>query len=76
MEINAITIPQNMIKNDDLVIIPRREYEDFLGFRLAQMGEVELTVPQKKVLTQARKNLSKGKYLTFYVLKQKLGIAN
>lgn len=24
---NAITIPKNLIKNDDLVIIPRKEYE-------------------------------------------------
>lgn len=24
---NTITIPKNLIKNDDLVIIPRKEYE-------------------------------------------------
>ncbi|HDO23697.1 MAG TPA: AbrB/MazE/SpoVT family DNA-binding domain-containing protein [bacterium] len=27
---NALTIPKKLIKNDDLVIIPRREYEKFL----------------------------------------------
>lgn len=26
----TITIPKNLIKNDDLVIIPRRKYEAFL----------------------------------------------
>lgn len=25
---NTITIPKNLIKNDDLVIIPRKEYEN------------------------------------------------
>lgn len=27
---NTITIPKNLIKNDDLVIIPRTEYEGLL----------------------------------------------
>ena len=27
----TITIPKNLIKNDDLVIIPRKKYEEFLG---------------------------------------------
>ena len=26
---NVITIPRKLIKNDDLVIIPRREYQEF-----------------------------------------------
>ena len=30
---NTITIPRNLIpSNDDLVIIPRKQYETFLGF--------------------------------------------
>lgn len=27
---NTITIPKKLIKNDDLVVIPRKEYEKFL----------------------------------------------
>lgn len=73
---NVLTIPKNLIKNDDLVIIPRKEYQDFLEFRLKKMKEVELTVRQKRAITQARKNLSKGKFLTIYDLKQKMGIKN
>jgi hypothetical protein len=30
---NTITIPKNLIKNDDLVIIPRKEYEKFLELK-------------------------------------------
>ena len=27
---NTITIPKNLIKNDDLIILPRRDYETLL----------------------------------------------
>ena len=29
----TITIPKNLIKNDDLVIIPRKEYEEFYQWK-------------------------------------------
>ena len=72
----TITIPKKLIKNDDLIIIPRKEYEELLDFRLKKIQEVELTPIQKQALFQARKNLSKGKFLTIYELKQKMGITN
>lgn len=72
----TITIPKKLMKNDDLVVVPRREYEEFLDFRLKKIKEVELTSLQKRALIRARKNLSKGKFLTIYELKQKMGIAN
>lgn len=73
----TITIPKKLIKNDDLIIIPRKEYEKILDFRFKKIEkEVELTSVQKRTLIQARKNLSKGQFLTMYELKQKLGVAN
>ncbi len=72
----TITIPKKLMKNDDLVVVSRREYEEFLDFRLKKIKEVELTSLQKRALIRARKNLSKGKFLTIYELKQKMGIAN
>lgn len=38
---NTITIPKNLIKNDDLVVLPRRKYEEFLNFE--KMIEKRLT---------------------------------
>ena len=29
---NTITIPRNLVKNDDLVVLPRKRYMEFLGF--------------------------------------------
>ncbi|MDO8604709.1 MAG: hypothetical protein Q7K40_04950 [bacterium] len=31
---NTITIPRNLIKNDDLVIIPRLEYQGLLKYKV------------------------------------------
>ncbi|MFY9493170.1 MAG: hypothetical protein WAP55_01710 [Minisyncoccia bacterium] len=72
--INSVTIPKNMVEKGDLVIIPRKEYEEFLSFRLKKTREVELTPAQKKALKEARKNLARGKFLTIHELKRKLGI--
>jgi len=47
---NTITIPKNLIKNDDLVIIPRRKYKEFLDFekiirkRLAEEVDIDLAI--------------------------------
>ncbi len=46
----TITIPKNLIKNDDLVIIPRKKYEEFLNLekmiekRLAEEADTDLAV--------------------------------
>ena len=74
----TITIPQKLIK-DDLVIIPRKEYEKLLKSYLEQskkQKEVILTSSQKDRLKKARKNLTQGKFLTLYDLKQKLGFTD
>lgn len=28
---NTLTIPKNLIQNDDLIVLPRKQYELFLG---------------------------------------------
>ena len=72
---NTLTIPRNLIKNDDLVILPRKEYERLLSTAFLNK-EVVLTLPQKKRLYSARENLSAGKSLTFNELRKKLGVKN
>jgi len=67
-----LTIPKKLAKKDDLVVIPKREYEALL--ELKKIREFMPTVTQKKALARARKEYKAGKYLTFNELKQKLGI--
>lgn len=70
---NTITIPRNLIKNDDLVIVPRKEYEKLLTARL--IPEFQSTTAEKKDLARARKNRAQGNFLTIDELKHRLGFA-
>jgi hypothetical protein len=81
---STVTIPKKMIrKNDDLVLIPRKEYEAFKVWERRE--EIKLprtfktfkpTKAQLKDFEEARREHRKGIYLTLDELKRKLGIAN
>ena len=71
---NTITIPRNLIKNDDLVVLPRKVYEKLLATR--SIPEFQSTAVEKADLVKARKNRAKGNFLTINELKHKLGITN
>jgi hypothetical protein len=73
---NTITIPRKITKGQELIVIPRKEYEEFLRRPLKENEELILTTSQKRQLQKARRNLAKGKYLTIHELKEKLGIKN
>ncbi len=67
----TITIPKKLIKESDLVIIPRKEYEKLLTQRL--IPEFRPTAAEKKDLARARRNRARGNFLTIDELKRKLG---
>jgi len=71
---NIITIPKKLAKKDDLVVLPRKEYENLVEFK--KIKEFKPTVMQKKALRTAEKNLKEGKTLTINELKQKLGFTH
>lgn len=60
--------------SDDLITIPRREYEALL--ELKKLREFRPTPAQKKALRMAESNLLKGKTLSYNELVQKLGFGN
>jgi len=67
----TITIPKKITKGEDLVVLPRKEYEKPLEFK--KISEFQPTSAQKRALIKARENRKKGDFLTFNELKQKLG---
>lgn len=69
----TITISKNLIK-DDLIIIPRKEYESLL--KLKMIKEFIPTLTQKKALRRAERNFSVGKTLSYDNLVKKLGFAD
>jgi hypothetical protein len=74
----TITIPKELTQKGELVVIPRKEYEEFSNWREA-IKSFKLFIPttaQKRDLKKARQDYKKGKYLTINELKRKLGITS
>lgn len=70
----TITIPKRMAQKDDLVVLPRKEYEALIEFK--KIKEFAPTVAQKRALVRAELNLKKGKTLSYNELVRKLGFTN
>lgn len=70
---NLITIPKKLAPQDDLVVIPRQEYEELLV--LKKYREFTPTAAQKKALARAELNFKKGETLSYNELAKKLGFA-
>jgi len=74
---NTITIPKNLANKDDLVILPRKEYEALLKLvKFIKTKEFIPTARQKKALAKAEANFEKGKTLSYHELVKKLGFAH
>lgn len=73
-DMNTITIPKKIAAQDDLVVIPRKEYEALL--ELKKLREFSPTVAQKKAILRAEQNFRKGRTLSYNELVKKLGFAN
>ena len=71
----TITIPKKITKGEELIVISRREYEEFLKLRKV-IPLVKLTPSQKRDLKQARKEFSRGEYITLKQLENELGITS
>lgn len=67
----TITIPKKLAEKDDLIVIPRKEYESLL--ELGRIKEFAATTVQKRALAKAENNLRKGKTLSYRELVKKLG---
>jgi len=69
----VIEIPKALTAKGDLVIIPRKEYEEFSAWQ-KNIKFFTPTAKIKKALKQSREDLKKGNYLTIDELESKLGI--
>jgi hypothetical protein len=68
---NAITIPKSLAGNDDLVLLPRNEYENLVT---RTIGGLKLTKAQKQDLNRARKSRASGKMLSYHDFIRELGL--
>ncbi len=67
----TITIPQKLANKDDLIVIPRKEYESLL--ELKKIKEFTPTSIQRRALARAENNLRRSKTLSYRELVKKLG---
>ena len=70
----AVTIPREVARHDDLVVVPRKEYEALLEIRTIQ--EFSPTLEQRKALVKAERNLKLGKSLSYDELTRALGFTD
>lgn len=68
---NTLTIPRNLIKNDDLVVLPRKEYERL--FRFWANAEA-MPARSKKAIEKGFAEIAKGEFLTSKQVKNELGL--
>lgn len=71
---NTITIPRKLAEEDDLVIIPKKEYKSLI--ELKKSKEFMPTSAQKRALFRAENNLRHNKTLSYNALVRKLGFTN
>ncbi|MBI2591232.1 MAG: hypothetical protein HYW34_00970 [Candidatus Brennerbacteria bacterium] len=67
----TVTIPKNLIKNDDLIVLPRKEYERLVRF----WANAELLPKHtKKAVEKGFKEIAEGKFLISKQVKNALGL--
>ena len=71
---DTITIPKKLAHNDDLVVIPKSEYESLI--KLKNIKEFKPTNTQKEALARAERNFKSGKTMSYNELVRRLGFGN
>lgn len=74
----TITIPKNLMKSVDFVVLPRREYEEFSQWKeVAKLFKTFTpTAAEKRDLKRAREDYKQGKCMTIDEFKLKLAAKN
>lgn len=68
---NTITIPRKITKGQELIVIPRKIYEEYLELRKA-IPVVKMTKSEKREWEQAKKDYEKGKYVILSQIEREL----
>ena len=77
-DMSPITIPKKITKGEELIIIPRKEYEEFSSWRKlrASFKTFKPTPTQKRELKKAREDFQQKRFITLNELKRKMEIKN
>jgi hypothetical protein len=67
----VITIPRELVKEGDLVVMPRAEYEEYLGLKKI-IPIIMASRAERKAIKEGRREIQKGKYLTLQQFKNEV----
>jgi hypothetical protein len=70
-DMQIITIPKKLAEKGDLVVIPRREYEEFLELRRV-VPVVKSTKEESRIIRRAEREIRDGEYKPWTVVKHEL----
>ncbi|MDO8676921.1 MAG: hypothetical protein Q7K16_04765 [Candidatus Azambacteria bacterium] len=68
---SIVTIPKKLIKGDDVVVLPRKEYEKLFSF---WASAERITKRDKLSIVMGLKEIENGKFFTSRQVGQKLGL--
>ena len=66
-----ITIPKQLLEKGELIIIPRKEYEDYLRIKKI-IPLVKASSSERGAIKEGRKEIKSGNYLTLKQLRNEL----
>ena len=67
----VITIPKKALKNDDMVILPRKEYERLFRFWISAEP---IAKREKNAIVKGLKEIQNGKFYTSAQVRKELGL--
>lgn len=70
----TITIPKTLARKGELILVPRKEYEELL--RQKKIPIVSLTSTEQRDLESARRELKRGEYTILKELENELGVTS
>jgi hypothetical protein len=70
---SVITIPKQLMREKELVLIPKKEYDEFLGLKKV-IKTVKPNAAEKRVIERGRRAVAKGDFVTLDELKKELGL--
>lgn len=65
--------PKTLMKEKNLVLIPRKEYEHLRRLSSRAVPEIKLTNTQEKAIRESERELKRGDYLTLAEIEHELG---
>ncbi len=71
----TLTIPKKLAGEEELVVIPRKDYEEFLALKKI-VRFVKPTKTELRVIARGRKEIREGKYTSWHELKKELANTN